>query len=229
MRFDFLSRETLKREWFFEQRDGNCRLMADFAARLGETASMWRQAVAPFAEWVVHALMNIGPDSTRTQPAPTRLTNRRVRESQGGPPLLPSKRPPRAEGICRICGITVSPGNRLCRSCQITFAAEQVAMASAGRDGCHVSAIAQAQRSATKRQNDRALKAWDSTSLPDWLTPEAYAREIQPRLAKLRPADIMNAIEVSWMYASHIRRGMKRPHLRHWVKLAELVGVSEAQ
>jgi CRISPR/Cas system-associated endonuclease Cas1 len=25
---DWITRETLKREWFFEQRDGNCRLMA---------------------------------------------------------------------------------------------------------------------------------------------------------------------------------------------------------
>jgi CRISPR-associated endonuclease Cas1 len=164
--FDFLNREALKREWFFEQRDGNCRLMADFAARLGETASMWRQGVDPFAEWVVHALMNIGTDSPRTEPTPTRLTNRRVREAQGGPPLSPSKCPPRAEGSCRICGITVPPGNRFCRCCQITFAVEQVTMASAARDGCHVSTIAQAQRSATKRQNDRAMKAWIRRAFP---------------------------------------------------------------
>lgn len=102
-------------------------------------------------------------------------------------------------------------------------------MASAARDGCHVSPVAQAQRSATKRQNDRAMKTWDPATLPDWLTPEVYAREIQPRLAKLRPADIMNAIEVSWMYASHIRRGMKCPHPRHWAKLGELVGYSGQQ
>jgi CRISPR-associated endonuclease Cas1 len=34
---DWLNREPLKREWFFEQRDGNCRLMGPFAARLSET------------------------------------------------------------------------------------------------------------------------------------------------------------------------------------------------
>jgi hypothetical protein len=38
----------------------------------------------------------------------------------------------------------------------------------------------------------------------------------------------MNAIGVSWLYASQIRRGMKRPHARHWMKLAELVGVDSA-
>ncbi len=30
---DWLTREPLKREWFFEQRDGNCRLMGSFAAQ----------------------------------------------------------------------------------------------------------------------------------------------------------------------------------------------------
>ena len=31
---DWLRREPLRREWFFEQRDGNCRLMGSFAVRL---------------------------------------------------------------------------------------------------------------------------------------------------------------------------------------------------
>jgi hypothetical protein len=39
----------------------------------------------------------------------------------------------------------------------------------------------------------------------------------------------MNAIGVSWLYASQIRRGMKRPHPRHWVTLAEVVGYSPGQ
>jgi len=32
-----MTTEQLRREWFFEQRDGNCRLMAPFAAMLSET------------------------------------------------------------------------------------------------------------------------------------------------------------------------------------------------
>ena len=36
--------QPLKRQWLFEQRDGNCRLMAEFAVRLSETATMWRRA-----------------------------------------------------------------------------------------------------------------------------------------------------------------------------------------
>src|ERR1700746_441743 len=48
---DRITREPLSRQWFFEQRDGNCRLMAPFAVRLSETAMTWRRAVAPIAEW----------------------------------------------------------------------------------------------------------------------------------------------------------------------------------
>jgi CRISPR-associated endonuclease Cas1 len=48
----WITRQPLKREWFFEQRDGNCRLMGPFAVRLSETAAIWRRDVAPVAEWV---------------------------------------------------------------------------------------------------------------------------------------------------------------------------------
>jgi CRISPR-associated endonuclease Cas1 len=43
---DWLCRGQLRRDWFFEQRDGNCRLMADLAQQLSETAITWRNAVA---------------------------------------------------------------------------------------------------------------------------------------------------------------------------------------
>lgn len=223
----WLSREPLKREWFFEQRDGNCRLMAEFAARLGETVSTWRQAVAPYAEWVVHGLMTIGSEAPRV--APTPLTRRNLREAKGSAPLPRNKPTPTPESVCRICGISVATGKSLCRVCQITFATEQITKASEERAGCHVSPVAQAQRAETKRLNDRAVKNWDRGSQPEWLTPEAYATKIQPRLGAIRPTEIMRAIGVSWMYASHIRRGLKRPHPRHWVKLAELVGVTDSR
>jgi len=49
-------RQHIRREWFFEERNGNARLMAPFAARLAETAPMWARAVAPITEWVAQAL-----------------------------------------------------------------------------------------------------------------------------------------------------------------------------
>jgi len=54
---DWISCEPIRREWFFEQSDGNCRLMGSFAIRLSETAPIWGRAVAPVAEWVSRELL----------------------------------------------------------------------------------------------------------------------------------------------------------------------------
>ncbi|MGH2509480.1 MAG: CRISPR-associated endonuclease Cas1, partial [Ktedonobacteraceae bacterium] len=48
--------QILRREWFFEQRDGTCRLMAEFAVRLSESAPTWASAIAPIAEQVARTL-----------------------------------------------------------------------------------------------------------------------------------------------------------------------------
>jgi CRISPR-associated endonuclease Cas1 len=53
---DWVTREPLKRSWFVEQRDGNCRLTSSLAIELSQTARMWGRGVAPFAEWVARLL-----------------------------------------------------------------------------------------------------------------------------------------------------------------------------
>jgi hypothetical protein len=49
---------------------------------------------------------------------------------------------------------------------------------------------------------------------------------IQPRLTRLTVSAIKTALQVSVVYASHIRRGKRQPHPRHWEALAELTTVS---
>src|SRR5262249_25382556 len=51
-----LLEQPLRRDWFFEQRDGNCRLMASLTAHLSETTPMWARVVAPSAEWIARQL-----------------------------------------------------------------------------------------------------------------------------------------------------------------------------
>ena len=80
---DWILREPIKREWFFEQRDGNCRLMAPFAACLSETAETWRRALAPLAESVARVLWSKIPTHGRYKPMATRLTGRRRRDAKG--------------------------------------------------------------------------------------------------------------------------------------------------
>jgi CRISPR-associated endonuclease Cas1 len=71
---EWISREPIRREWFFEQRDGNCRLMASFAARLSETAPSWARALAPIAELVARTLSSAIKKQIRSGLPPTRLT-----------------------------------------------------------------------------------------------------------------------------------------------------------
>ena len=47
---DWITRQPLRREWFCEQRDGNCRLAGSFTVCLSETAPIWRAAASRLAE-----------------------------------------------------------------------------------------------------------------------------------------------------------------------------------
>jgi CRISPR-associated endonuclease Cas1 len=110
---DWITRELLKREWFFEQRDGNCRLMAPFVARLSETAPTWGRAVAPFAEWVARTLASgISKPNRQIRPA-TRLTQGHRRLAKGADPL-PVASAPRPEHACRFCGTPIASGRSYC-------------------------------------------------------------------------------------------------------------------
>jgi CRISPR-associated endonuclease Cas1 len=79
---EWLRREHFRREWFFEERNGNCRLMGSFAARLSETAQIWSRAVAPYAGWISHVLSSEIPKAGRRNGPATRLTQRKRREAR---------------------------------------------------------------------------------------------------------------------------------------------------
>jgi CRISPR-associated protein Cas1 len=228
--FDWISGKALKREWFFEQRNGNCRLMADFASELSQTAPMWRRAVAPYAEWLAHTLWSCTPASERDGPPATRLTGRRRREVNGAPPMPPAATPTKPQSVCKICATSIRPDRKYCGACAATFQGEQIRAAakSAGTLAAH-SAEARALASQSRRRHAAAISAWDPSTLPDWLTTQTFAEVIQPMLAKVTTSAVASAIGVSWVYASHIRAGRKRPSPRHWLKLAELVGVSAGE
>jgi CRISPR-associated endonuclease Cas1 len=102
---DWLTGRPLKREWFRESKDGQCLLRYDLCSILSETASMWRSAVAPWAEWIAHMLWVAHPERVK-RPA-TRLTGRHKREISGASPLPRPATGPKAPAICRICGVGI--------------------------------------------------------------------------------------------------------------------------
>jgi CRISPR-associated endonuclease Cas1 len=114
---DLLFSEQLRREWFFEQRDGNCRLMGSFAEILSETATMWRTAVSTFAEWIARCIWDSKMRQVRAQIPATRLTQAHKIEGRvrlnGGVGEIERARPI----LCRVCGqIRLSTGS-VCGSC----------------------------------------------------------------------------------------------------------------
>jgi CRISPR-associated endonuclease Cas1 len=219
---DWITREPLKREWFFEQRDGNCRLMGSFAVRLSETAPTWGRAVAPYAEWIARTLWTRRPASNA--PA-TRLTQRHRREAKGHSSPQIAQPAPRRQRLCGGCGKAIRPERTHCAQCAVTSATER--LADAARLGRLVaqSPEARAKRSSTQRRQTKACWSWKPSSQPAWLTEDVYSRKIQPLLAGMSTSAIASKIGVSRWYAARIRKGY-RPHPRHWQALATLVGVA---
>jgi CRISPR-associated endonuclease Cas1 len=226
---DWIAQQPLRREWFFEKRDGNCRLMASFAVRLSETAPTWGRAVAPIAEWVCRTLWSKRSRPSRQFLPATRLTESHRREAKGSSSSLPVKHAPRLPSVCRACGALVKPGQRYCASCAATVSKDElVKAAQRGRVASH-SREAQARRAETQRQHHAAKRAWRPSQQPEWLTEETYAQKIQPRLAEITVPAISSALGISEPYATDIRAGKRLPHPRHWRTLAQLVGVSPDQ
>jgi len=219
---EWITSEPLKREWFFEQRDGNCCLMASFAERLSATMPAWRQSLAPIAEWVSRVLWSTFRNHGH-RPA-THLTQNHRRYAKGKPLLRISKLP-RASHLCRTCGRRLARGREHCSVCNVAVTRQaMIKAAEKGRLLAHTPE-ADAKRAANRRRNIAAQKAWKPSDLPTWLDREAYVKRVLPALATVTISAIRRAIDVSKPYARDIRSGTRVPHARHWQALAHLAGI----
>lgn len=225
--FDWISRESLRREWFFEQRDGNCRLMGSFAARLSETAQTWAWAVAPVAESVCRKFWSTMRKPVSSAGPATRLTQQR-RSRTGEDLSLRSVPTPRPPSVCRICGKPVTQGNTFCKSCALNESKNAILkVAAIGRTMAHTRQ-AQARRSETMRRQMTGRTSWSPADLPKWLTERVYREKIQRMLAGYPATIIASALGVSKPYATDISKGKRVPHPRHWLTLAGLAQVARS-
>ena len=219
---DWITRERIKKEWFFEQSNGNCRLMGSLAVQLSKTGPMWARAVAPIAEYVARTLWTRSRTG-ESNPA-TRLTQRHKREAKGRPSFASPIATPRRENICRGCGKQIQSQSTHCSDCAIVGAKQRLAAAAKlGRVAAH-SPESRAKRSETRQRHAQACSAWDPSNQPDWLTSAIFAERIQPLLGRIPTSQIRSKIGVSRYYAGRIRHGYQ-PHARHWQALAELVDI----
>ncbi|NYF89922.1 hypothetical protein HDF08_001989 [Edaphobacter lichenicola] len=219
---DRILKQPLKRNWFFEERNGNCRLMADLASQLAETISTWARLVAPLAEWTVKEIAST-TKIRRATPA-TRLTQNHKRETRGGDPFVTSNNSVSLQNVCNDCGTPIINANEKCRVCSVEESKRRLkAVATEGRVVSR-SANAQVKRSTTQIANQVEIREWSPSDQPSWLTAEFYAENIQPQISSLSCSSITTRLAVSRGYAGEIRQG-RVPHPRHWMALAKLIGL----
>jgi CRISPR-associated endonuclease Cas1 len=220
---DWITKGLMRREWFVEQRNGNCRLMGSFAVRLSETATTWGHAIGPIVEQVASDLWatTTYPSARSTGPR-THLTQRHRREVKGGLDL-PVVNPPRPPRLCSICGKNIPIDKTYCASCAVGVRSEALVQAAKKGRIAAQSDEAQAKRAENRRRNAAAQRAWRSEEQPAWLNEETYREKIQPRLSAITIPALMSALDVSKPYAADIRAGRRQPHPRHWLTLERLV------
>ena len=215
----WLLSRPLRREWFFEQRDGNCRLMSSLATQLSETAPTWARAVAPIAEWVARAFWSTikKPDV----PVATRLTQSNKREAKGKTISAPAPAP-RPNNSCLGCGGAVDKGSTHCAVCVVPVSRER--MLEVARLGRIASKSPESRARVAETQRHQALswRRWEPSNKPDWLTQEMYDEKIKPSLLRSSISQIASTLKVSIPYAANIRLGRRRPHQRHWQALFQL-------
>jgi hypothetical protein len=221
----WIARQPLRKEWFFEQRDGNCRLMATLAQQLSQTSDLWERAIAPAAEWISHTLWSALPKPSRQLFPATRLTQDRRREARGVNRIATEETPAEVPHLCRTCGDPLWRGKRECASCaRVSSKANLIEAAKLGRVATH-SPKAEALRAATQRRHAKERAEWNPTDNPVWLSAQNYRKKVQPFLGAVTAPAISRSLRISEPYAADIRLGKRVPHPRHWKKLAILANV----
>lgn len=195
----------------------------------------WASAVAPIAEWLAGDLFAGHRKRTNRspRPLPTPLTQARRSAGRGGVRFRSAEsaksRTHFPRKTCVVCGADLQKRrHRYCMSCRPVQAREAVSKAHevlrtrrlAGNDPAHGGETARRRG----KRNSAALRAnfaWERKQSGTF-DPGTFAREIQPKLAKVSLAEMIGATGLSRPYCAMIRRGARVPHPRHWEALRTL-------
>jgi CRISPR-associated endonuclease Cas1 len=219
---NWITRQPLKRSWLFEERNGNCRLMADLATQLAETASTWARLVAPIAEWAMKEIAS----TTRTRKSISpRLTQNHKRAVSGGELMPEPMAKVRQPNMCNVCGSEIGRRQKICLACSVARSSELLkAVSTKGRAASH-SPEAQAKRSDKHHALHTARREWSASDQPNWLTEDFYKSKLKPKLVTQSTRGIARNLGVSRSYATQVRHGRVVPHPRHWLGLAKVLGI----
>lgn len=222
---DWITKDTLRRDWFFEQRDGGCRLMASLAEKISCTSPTWARSVAPIAEWVVQTLWSNALKAPSERRPATRLTQQRRSEGRGKDYIHDATPAPHPANVCEGCGNPTKTGRNCPRCGREISGRKLIELAKLGRTVA-LSAQSRQKHSETQRRHEMEKREWNFKPEPAWPTKRVYSEEIQPRLSTVTIAKIAFTLGVSESYAAMIRSGRYSPHPRHWQVLGELAGLS---
>ena len=211
---------------FVDTRRGICRLAPRTAHWLAETTHLWAGAVGRHAETVAQMLADTPGIKLDRIPTPITGTSRSISR----PRRRRQNRAVSQESYCHSCGQEVESERALCDGCIEESREERIDryVSSAhrelqirrdqGDDPAHGGG-AGAERGATNRAHQLAVKEWNSTNTR--VDKLVYLAEILPGLQHVSINDLAKATGLSAGYCSFIRRGLKIPHPRHWPALLE--------
>lgn len=217
--YRWVSTEPLRRSDFYESSNGNCRLMSGLCSQLSETGPTWAKLVAPWAEYVARTLWNSTSSAKRNRKLATPLTQQHRREAKGQP-SFPAVAVLKPQHLCRSCGKQILQGKE-CAKCAVATTRRNF---DAGRKATLRPEFI-AKRAETQRKRWEAIRNWNPSELPTWLTRDVYLKQIQPKLAGVAKSRIRSTLGVSEPYALYLQTGKYVPHARHWQALADLVGL----
>ena len=199
----WVQRTPLKRSWFFEQRDGSCRLMASLTEQLSETASMWGQEIAPIVEWFAHAVSMSSSGKAGVRAPGTRLTQQNRYTARGMEVPAPRKAR-RRQGVCSVCGGVAASNASLCPDCARAESGKRLAVASEKGRIAAGSPEALQKISDRMKQQRSAIAKWNPADLPEWLTDECFSTKIWPALGNFSKQAIAHVLGVSKEYAYRV-------------------------
>ncbi len=233
---DLVDNQVFRFSDFVELDDGHCRVLPPLTHRLAETLPRWHQAVGPWAEYIAHALAEVSPHPIRKATPLTGRTRRRVATASSAP---------RRKGTLRPAALAVSapsskaPFGRVCRDCGTRIASKDgvycpqcwPARRAAGLQKAVSASRAALEGEHGRSQRGRALSDGKARAGIERIKdhgwePDAWELRLAPHVGTLTLKQLTSATGLSVSHASRIKRGVQRPHPRHWRVIAELVGAS---
>lgn len=228
-----LEERTFLKADFFENRDGNCRLLPPLTAALAESAPQWAKALGPVAEQTAWAFARIqlpvGPLAPPTVKAPFRLRTPLTQRNRTRASTTERAPTPTLAPRCKDCGQTLkNPKRTYCDACLPAHLQRAAKNAQAVQR--HLRAIGEDRRmspevrsvhSENAKQQHVLNSTWEAAqaTIP---SPAVYKREIFPQIKDVAVRTLVAATGLSVSSCKQIRTGRMTPHPRHWDALKRL-------